>query len=305
MAILWKYCPSVSLTIREGLGYSLWVALCVGLLLSMMSCDRLSKESYRHLDAHERRKLSSDYLALTHRIEAGTPKQMRLLEKAARINPKNDLVWSALAEPYLLRGYIAEWHSHTSKAVELDPKSNQAYRGYHKLFYFRDYGGALYDFDAMDTLTIDKADIVSRWPKDYGVDYLRALAYYGLKNYPKSKEYMERYIKSESEKTGTHKVLNEAYLYLGMIHFYYQDYDLAISTLEKGIDPYEKLADIHYQIARASFMKGDIAKASVQIALTQSLFEENQYHKNKFHEVIEQLYMSDIDKLTQEIECFR
>lgn len=284
----WKYCLSL-------------ITILVSVIL-WMSRDKLSNETYHHLDASEKLALSAKYVTIGNTLPQGTPKQMRILEKAIRLNPRNDEAWSSLGEPYLYQGLYKEWNSYINKAVQLNPERWQAQRGSEKLFFFRDYAGALYDLDATDTLTIDKTDYVDR----NSVDYLRGLCYYALKNYDKAQEYFELYLKTENAKTGSKQIDKTAYLYQGMIANYKQDYKGAIEVLKKGIGEYDHYADIFYQLAFAHFMIGEPETANEQIQKAKKLFEQNDYHRHKFnlYEVIDQIYLSDIEKLQKEIECF-
>jgi len=134
MERLWKYCLSI-----------------IVMTLVFSSCIELSNETYYHLSWDERRKLSADYTQLAKRLERGSPKSMRLLEKSVVIDPNNDLAWRELSLPYLYAGKIKAWNEHMSKAVDLNAEAWQAWRGYQKLYFFRDYSGALFDFDATDT----------------------------------------------------------------------------------------------------------------------------------------------------------
>ena len=279
-----------------------YLSICT--LLCMISCDRLSNETYHHLSPHEKRKLSADYVTYSNMFSEGSPEYMRTLEKAARINPKNEQAWIGLASAYLLAGEYKEWNKYSSIAVSLNPKATQAQRGHSKLFYLRDYGGALYDFDATDTLTLNKTDYVNLFRKQISVDYLRGLCYFGLKNNDMATTYFMRYINEENAKTGSKEIDPTAYLYLGKIENEKQNYKGAIDLLNKGIDPYTKMADIHYEKAYAHFMLGNIKQAADQNEIAETYFEEKQYHKSLLYEVLDQLYISDIEKLGAEIECF-
>lgn len=280
----WKYCLSLVFL-------SVWV-----------SCDKLSNETYHHLEEKEKLALSAKYVTLANTLQRGTPKQMRMLEKAIRLNPRNDEAWTNLGEPYLYTGLYQEWNTYMNKAVLLNPERWQAQRGSDKLFFFKDYAGALCDLDATDTLTVNKTDYVDK----NSVDYLRGLCYYGLKNHDKANEYFELYLKTETEKTGSKQIDKTAYLYLGIIANYHQDYQSAIEILKKAIGEYDHLADVFYQLALAYFMSGDPAIANEHITKSKELFEQDDYHKHRFHlyEVIDQLYLSEIEKLEIEISCF-
>jgi tetratricopeptide (TPR) repeat protein len=91
----------------------------------------------------------------------------------------------------------------------------QAWRGYDRLFYFRDYAGALFDLDATDTLTWDQVD----YPQNISVDYLRGLCYMGLKDYDRAIEYFKKFAEDEATKVGEEFIDEAVFLYLGKIYF--------------------------------------------------------------------------------------
>ena len=282
----WKYCLSVVL------------------LALLSSCDNLSNETYHHLEIDERRKLSSEYVGLSKRLEQGSPEQMKALEKACRLDPRNEQAWTLLSSPYLYRGLYDEWHSHMEKAIELHPEESSPTRGMNKLLYFRDYAGALYDFDLTDTLTVDKPDYIYINRKAKSVDYMRGLCYYGLKNYDKAEEYFNKYYETESSKTGSKEIDNTAFLYRGMMANEQQNYSRAITILSEGLEEGWPIADIHYQLAFAQFMLGQSSAAHQSLAKCQALFDDGKYHRHRLYEVIGQLYERDIISLGSEIECF-
>ena len=290
MASFPKYCLSLVLLIAGG-------------MMAMWSCDNLSNELYTHLDPNERRKLSSDYLALGKALGGGTPRSMRALEKATRIFPENELVWLELAYPYLYAGKYEEWNYHMNKAIELNPQTWQGLRGYQKLYFLRDYGGALYDLDATDTLTIDKTDYAGR----QSVHYLRGLCYLGLKDYKLATDFLEKYLEDESSKTGTIDIDPMAYVYLGIIENEKQDYRSALEVLTKATAEKYSLADAHYHSAYAHFMLGNIDDASEQISIARERYEEKEYNKSQYlkYEVPHQLYLAQIDALDNDIKCFQ
>lgn len=282
----WKYC--LSLVLLSFLG----------------ACDHLSKETYTHLEIGERRKLSSDYVGLSKRLEQGSPDQMKALEKACRLNPRNEQAWTLLSAPYLYRGLYDEWHSHLEKAIELHPEESAPIRGMNKLFYFRDYAGALYDFDLTDTLTVDKPDYIYINRKAKSVDYMRGLCYLGLKNYDTADQYFIKYYETESSKTGSIEIDNTAFLYRGMMANEQQDYTKAITILNEGLEYGWPTADLYFQLAFAEFMSGNSIGAKQSLARCRELFDDGKYNRHRLYEVIGQLYERDINELNVEIECF-
>jgi tetratricopeptide (TPR) repeat protein len=273
------------------------LSFLVGILI-LSGCDMISNETYHKLSINERRKLSADYTQLAMRLEMGSPKNMRLLEKAIRINPKNDLAYHELSIPYLYRGMLKEWAEYSNTAIKLNPQAWQGWRGYYKLFYFRDYGGALFDLDATDTLTVDQTDYAS----NMSVDYMRGLCYLGLKNFDKAEEYFNIYIEKETAENGAAYVDENAFLYLGIIKNYRKDYMAAVQQFERALLYETGIADVHYHKARALYAMGQNQEAEIDLEKAKTLMQEQKYLRGYFYEALEQIYESDIKRLEAHIK---
>ncbi len=273
MERLWKYCLSLNVAIV------------------IVGCFDVVKNDYHMMPADERRRLSADYTQLARHMQAGSPEAMRTLEKAARIDPNNDLAWRELSRPYLSVGMIAEWNDHMERAVLLNPQAWQAWRGYHKLFYFRDYGGALFDFDLTDTLTVGQTD----YPMNRSVDYLRGLCYLGLKNHEKAIEYFNIYIDDETQKVGAPYVDETAFLYLGIIAYREKEYDLALNHFNRAVQYEEGTADMYFHRSRTRLKLGDLPGAKQDFEKARTLFDDGRYHQGYDFEMPEQLYKSDLN----------
>jgi len=280
MANLLKYC------------LSLW------LLLSLSSCYEFSSETYHHLTQDEKRRMSADYTQLAKRLERGSSKNMRLLEKAVRINPDNDLAWRELSLPYLYSGQLEQWNYHMEKAIKLNPQAWQGWRGYQKLFFFRDYSGALFDFDATDTLTVGKTD----YAQNISVDYLRGLSYLGLKDYERAIEYFQKYIDDETKKSGAKYVDETAFLYLGIIANHENKYERAINYFNRAEKYETSNADIDYHKAKALLHIGKIAEAEDLLMEARKKFKDDKYMYQYYYEAIEQIYLSDLNSLEANIK---
>ena len=270
------------------------------MIFSLVSCFELSNERYNNLDPNEGRKLSDHYVSLANMRESGSTKNMRLLEKAARINPKNEQAFRELAYPYLYAGIYEKWNEFNQKAIELNPKAWQSQRGHTKLFYFRDYGGALSDFEFADTLTTDANDYV----QNKSIEYLKGLCYLGLKNYSSAEECIAKYIKTETTKSGSQFIDQAAYIYLAIIKLHYQNYENALEILDDALKFPTPLSDSYYYKAKAHFMLGEINQAKKAIIEAKLKFDEEEYNKAIYYEVPYQIYLYDIEMLEKEIACF-
>lgn len=281
MGSLLKYC------------LSLCVAICI-----LSSCDNLSNETYYHMSDEERKTKSLDYTALAGLLERGSPKSMRLLEKAVRLDPNNDRAWRELSLPYLYAGLIEEWNKNITKAIEVNPQAWQSWRAHDRMYYFRDYAGALFDLDATDTLTKNQVD----YAQNTSVDFLRGVCYLGMHDYPKSEEYFNIYIEDEQAKVGDKFVDETAFLYLGIIALYKDNYSQAIEYLKRGIKYEEGYADYHYHLARAYCFLGDIKQASSEIEIALKKFDDNNHLRGFRYESVEQIYRAQIVNLSESIK---
>jgi len=274
-----------------------WASLLIFLTLTM-SCDNLSNERYYKLTDEAKKAKSMEYTSLAGLLERGSPKSMRLLEKAVRIDPYNDRAWRELSLPYLYAGYLEEWNATISKAIEINPKAWQGWRAHDRMYYFRDYAGALYDLDATDTLTKNQVD----YAQNTSVYFLRGVCYLGLKDFPKSIEYFEKYIEDEKVKVGDKFIDETAFLYLGIIALYKDDYTLAIKNLQRGIQYEEGYADYHYHLSRAYCYLGEEEKAEKHVEVAIEKFDKGNYMRGYRYEAVEQIYKSQISDLKQSID---
>jgi len=186
------------------------------------------------------------------------------------------------------------------KAISLNPQEWQGNRGYTKLSFFKDYGGALYDFEAHDTIKTD----ISYSGKVYSTHYLKGLCYLGLKNYEQATQSFSTYLETEKKKQGSFEINPMAQIYLGIIDNQLQQYKSALIYLENSLKEEEPLADAYYHAAFANFMLGKAALANDQIIKAIELFEEDNYNKSRLVEVQYQVYLRDLERLKEDIECF-
>ena len=262
------------------------------MILVFLGCGEITDETYHHLRPEERRRLSAEYTQLARRTERGSPEYMKLLEKAVRINPKNDQAYYELALPYLYSGQYEQWNEYMARAIRYNPQAWQATRGYQKLFCLRDYGGALFDFDATDSLTLNQTD----YTQNMSVDYLRGLCYLGLGNLPKAEEYFNIYIKKETEDTGEEFVDETAYMYLGIIRFRQGQYEASVEEFERALRFEDGLADIHYHLARSYAAMNEYEKAFIEIVKAENSYDRGQYVRTYMCSRPGQLYKGIIEK---------
>src|SRR6188768_2890865 len=116
---------------------------CLSILTIVVLSGCGKTDKYEAYTLAERKKMSLEYLENGEKnYNQGSPENMELIEIAIKLDPENSSAWRELSVPYLKRGLPHEWKPLFDKAVEVDPKMWQGWRGYLKLFFYRDYESA-------------------------------------------------------------------------------------------------------------------------------------------------------------------
>lgn len=151
----------------------------------------------------------------------GSPVIMNLLEEIIELDPNHCDALRERSVPYLKRGVPHQWKEYFDQAVVCDSARWIGWRGYHYLYFFRDYKKAITDFDATDHLTPNFVDA----PQGHSVDYWRGHAYLGLKNYQNSIIYYQKYIEKVTDDFGEDWVDSDAFLNLGIAYLEIQQFE--------------------------------------------------------------------------------
>lgn len=266
-----------------------------GVFASCASADPFEGKSLE-----ERRKISIELLekAETQHFQ-GTPVNMEGIEMALQADPQNAAAWRELSVPYLKRGLAHEWKPLFDKAVECDPVSWQGWRGYLLLFFYRDYEKAIRDFNATDTLTPNLTD----YPQSLSVDYLRGLAYLGLKDYPTSESYFSKYIDEVTNNLGEDWVEVTAFTYRGRVRELQSNIAGAVDDYNTHLKYQPNSADGCYHLARIHKRQQQWLLADDFAAKAKEFYERGYYMHRDYVETFEEIYLEDITSLQEEIRA--
>ncbi|MEM9856631.1 MAG: hypothetical protein AAF843_04725 [Bacteroidota bacterium] len=228
----------------------------------------------------------------------GTPPAEVVLHEALKFDSSNAALWRELGVPYLKRGYLQKSYFYYDKAVLHDPATWQGWRGYNYLYFYRDFDRAIADFNATDTLTENFTD----YPQGQSVDYMRGIAYYGLGDYYSAHKYFDKYINEILKERDESWITPKAFLYKGLTYLAVNEHAKATQYFDKAIEYDGSLADGYYHKARALLALDQLTEAKdlLNTALTQ--FESGSFHKRPYIEVLDQIYIEDIQKLKMEID---
>lgn len=263
------------------------------LLVFMIACN--STKTKEEKEAISKKIMRS---SVVHNFQ-GLPKSMTAIEKAIKLDPKNADAWRELSVPYLKRGMPTQWKPLFDKAVALNPKEWQGWRGYLYLYFYRNYKNAIIDFDATDALTPNFDD----HPQGQSVNYMRGVAYLGLKDYTKSKMYFDTYIRDQTKTYGEDYADVTAFLYRGIIAYTKQDITTAkqdfFKVLKYSANHY---ADAHYYIAKCFLEEGNKDKSNFHIQEAVKDFNAGYFHTRDYIEVLHQIYIQDLNEVINQLE---
>ena len=270
--------------------------LSVIMVFSFFSCE---EDGYSNLTLSERKALSMKVMKEGEHLGQGSPISMSRIERAIAIDPNNCDAVRELSVAMLKRGLIDEWKPSFDKAVACNPKIWTPWRGYLYLQFYRDYDKAIADFNASDSLTPNFIDA----PQGQSVDYWRGIAYLGKKNYESSIAYFSNYIETTTQETGEDWAEPTAFLYKAIA--YYESGDMANSEL--AIDKFlfynkNKTAEGHYYKALIALSTSNCILAKEKLELAYVNYKEGNLFRHPYTEVLRQLYVGDLDKLSLEID---
>ncbi len=270
----------------------------LSLLVCIASCSSEPDAPYKELSAQAKKHLSQDLLKIgEEKYAQGSPDNMNIIELSLRVDSANSFAWRELSVPYLKRGLPGKWKPLFDRAVDLEPVAWQGWRGYLLLYFYRDYASALRDFHATDSLTPTLTDR----PQGISVNLLRGIAYLGLKNYAKAEEFISKSIREDSASLGENWVDSNSYIYQGVVKERLGKIKSAKAAYHKNVKYNSNSSDGYFHLAKIHLELGELDSAVNRIALARTLYTRGLYLRNPYVEVLEQIYLEDIDELEAKI----
>jgi tetratricopeptide (TPR) repeat protein len=265
-------------------------------LITLDNCKQ--SDNFKDYSLSDRKRMSVEYLENGEKnFRQGSPENMELIEIAIKLDPNNAAAWRELSVPYLKRGMPHEWKPLFDKAVEIDPIAWQGWRGYLKLFFYRDYVSAIKDFNATDTLTPNFTD----YPQSMSVDYLRGLAYLQLDDKQKALDYFTKYIDEVTAKSGEDWVDVDAFIHRAIVFIKLSELEKAKLDLEKCLKYYSSSSDSYYHLSEINYQLNNKEIAKEQIMEAKRLYKKGYYMHRPYVETFGQIELSDIEEMERKI----
>lgn len=228
--------------------------------------------------------------------QGSVPEQFQVKESLMMDSTDAD-TWREMGTARVKRGILDEMYYYYNEAVKRKPEKWAGFRGYLYLYFYRDFPRAIADFNHGDQVAGEV-----QYSQGQSHDYMRGICYYGLKDYHSAIHALDQYITKITEKDGEKWVDVYAFLYKGLSLMKLKRFDEALSEFD-NVSKYDpKLSDAYYHKAKiyASFRAFEKAKDLLDKARTH--FNKGYYHQRPYVEVLEQLYIQDIENLHSKIQ---
>lgn len=253
------------------------------LILGINACSNIQKNE-------EHKELGQAKLEASWKYYQGSVKNMNLLEESVQIDSENNEAWRELSIPYLKRGYPDKWYLHYQKAINSGATNWIGARGCDYLFFYRDYKRALQDFNALDTLTPNFTD----YPQATSDLYLRALCYYGLKNYSKAITFLDSHIQEQSNSPGGFDFIDpHVFLYKGLAHQQLGDSKKAKEAFQNGLKIFNKSSDLHFHLSNLYLLQNNFSEAEKHYNIGLECFRIGYKNQHNYVEVLEEIHEND------------
>ncbi|WP_219009886.1 tetratricopeptide repeat protein [Aquimarina litoralis] len=226
----------------------------------------------------------------------GTPEEHFLIQEAIALDPSFSDPHREMGASRVKRGINTEAMKKYAKAVALDAKSWQGYRGYLYLYFYRDYDNAIKDFNELDALTPNFVD----YPQSQNIDFMRGIAYMMKGEYITAQEYFKKFFDHESKDLAY--IESRAFVYYGITYFKTGDFQKALEKFDQGIQ-LNKNADLFYWKAK-TLAKLTYPSATINELLETSkeLLLQGSNSRRPYVEEFYQTYIEDIEALQSSIQ---
>lgn len=221
--------------------------------------------------------------------------QMHHFEALAMDSSNGDL-WRELGTARVKRGILDEMYHYYEGGVQRKPAKWAGFRGYLYLYFYRDFERAIADFNYNDEVV---GEVTHSQGQDH--DYMRGIAYYGLKEFEEALRYLNIYIDRVEKDQGSDWVDVYAYLYKGLTLMKLDRNPEAIEAFDDVLKNYPKLADAYYHKAKIYAEQGEQSKAWQELEKAEEYFQMGYFHQRPYVEVLDQIYSQDIADLKQGI----
>ena len=259
------------------------------LCLFFMACQKdHKKQESKNMDLFFKK-------AATYR--QGSELEQIYYDSIISLNPNYDEAWFEKSAWSIKIGDYTNYFKYMNKAVELNPKVHIGWRGVVRLYYLRDYEGAIKDFETYMDLYPNQQNLAARGEP---VLLLLGKAYWQMEEYETAIEYFNDYIEEETETSGEYWVDINAFLYKGICLYKLANYQDALESFKKGIQYNKKFPEAYYHAGKTLVELRKNSQACDYFLKAKQYAENGHIKRDGYREVFGQLYYEDIVLALQE-----
>ncbi len=217
----------------------------------------------------------------------------QLMDSAIAICPRFAYAYREKAAPYVKSGNFIEYMKNMELAVKHDPGTYLPIRASVRCKFFADHQGAIDDINLF--LSTHKGDIPSSHNGTYHLLVVKALCYKNLNQPDTAIAILEKLCATEGYYLGGFD-----YLHLGVLYLETGQYEKALSAFESQKQQNNLAENEHYWAVTLNKLK-QLEEAKTHLAKARELLVPGTKMHDPYHEMIDQIYLVDIEKLEAEL----
>lgn len=232
-----------------------------------------------------------------YHYQGSVPEQHQVKE-SLEMNSSDADTWREMGTARVKRAILDEMDYYYGGAVERKPEKWAGFRGYLYLYFYRDFPRAIADFNLGD-----KVAGQVQYSQGQSHDYMRGICYYGLEDYEASLTSLSKYIDLIVSEEGEEWVDVYAFLYRGLALAQLERYEEALDDFDRTLKYYPNLSDCFYHKAKILAHGKEHGEALKLLSRAKEYLKQGYYHQRPYVEVLEQVYLQDIEELEEEINA--
>jgi len=208
-------------------------------------------------------------------------------DKAISICPYFATAFHAKSVAYLKSGDFLTWKTLIDKAVELKPNDYLGYRGWCRYQFFRDYKGAIADFERLDSLV--DYNIGYSTGGEYQLNIAKAVCYKAIGQKEKAIEIIEKQLNDKDHLLGMYD-----YFHLGVLYLEAGEFRKAIDILALQAKENE-LAEVHFYTALCHKELNQIELYIKHLEIAKKLYLEGRKTFDPYTYIYDKIYLKEIE----------
>ncbi len=217
-------------------------------------------------------------------------------DKAIKLCPNFDYAYREKSVPYLKRGDFLTWKILIDKAVEINPTSNLAYRGWCNFQFLRNYKSAINDIEEFEKI-VGENNVGSSQNGNYNLEIVKALCYKGIGDKFKAIQIIEKQLAKKE-----YSPMLFDYYHLAVLYYELNNYEVAKKYFEKQIKNYDYYAEPYYYLALIWKSQNNIQQANLFIDKALDFYSKGKIMNDSYTNISDKVYQQEMKNLKKDLE---